>query len=84
MTTEWLLVAAVVALIAANGIFVAAPEFALVTVDRPTVNTAAQTASSRSRTSLRRSSATSMTSRTVPAAPTASSMTARGRPAAPR
>lgn len=37
MTTEWLLVLAVIGLIAANAIFVAA-EFALVTVDRPTVS----------------------------------------------
>lgn len=36
MTTEWLLLLAVVGLIAANAVFVAA-EFALVTVDRPTV-----------------------------------------------
>lgn len=36
MTTEWLLLLLVVALIAANAVFVAA-EFALVTVDRPTV-----------------------------------------------
>ncbi|WP_369056108.1 hemolysin family protein [Kineococcus terrestris] len=40
MTTEWLLLGCVVLLIAANALFVAA-EFALVTVDRPTVERAA-------------------------------------------
>ncbi|WP_432545252.1 hemolysin family protein [Kineococcus sp. SYSU DK004] len=40
MTTEWLLLGCVVLLIAANALFVAA-EFALVTVDRPTVEKAA-------------------------------------------
>ncbi len=46
MTTEWLLLLLVVLLIAANAIFVAA-EFALVTVDRPTVSRAAESGDKR-------------------------------------
>lgn len=42
MITEWLLLLAVVVLIAANAMFVAA-EFSLVTVDRPTVARLAET-----------------------------------------
>jgi CBS domain containing-hemolysin-like protein len=55
MTTEWLLLVLVLVLIAANALFVAA-EFALVTVDRPTISRLAESGDKRAasvRTALR-------------------------------